>query len=132
MLGLVISILAHGFGGTGGLPLPRWLLAYAIGFAVVIAFVVLRIVWPTPPRAVPRSGRRRPPRPVFAAMRVIGLLLFAGVVIAAAFGENDPAANIAPVTVIVMFWLGLQVVCAVFGDVFWWFNPFATMAAMVP
>ena len=24
-------ILAHGFGGTSGLPLPRWLLAYGIG-----------------------------------------------------------------------------------------------------
>jgi hypothetical protein len=126
----VIPILAHGFGGTSGLPLPRWLLAYAIGFAVVITFVVLRIVMPGPRRLAPRA-RRQVPRPLFVVSRGIGLALFAGVIIAAAFGADDPAANIAPVTVIVLFWLGVQVVSVVAGDVFWWFDPFDTIAAIV-
>ena len=47
----VIAVYAHGFGGTNGLPLPRWLLAYFIGFAIVLAFIVLRFV--RPPSARP-------------------------------------------------------------------------------
>jgi hypothetical protein len=127
---LVIPILAHGFGGTDGLPLPRWLLAYGVGFAVVITFVILRIVMPRPGRPAPRS-RPQVPRPLFIATRAVGLALFAGVVVAAAFGADDSGANIAPVTVIVLFWLGLQVVSALIADVFWLFNPFDTIAAII-
>src|SRR4051794_34747161 len=101
---LVIPILAHGVGGTSGLPLPRWLLAYGIGFAVVITFVILRVLLPRPRRPAPRSSREVPTL-LLVATRAIGLALFAGVVVAAAFGADDPGANIAPVTVIVLFWL---------------------------
>lgn len=130
MHGLVVQILAHGFGGTSGLPLPRWLLAYGIGFAVVITFVVLRIVMPKPRRSAERP-RPKSPRPLFIATRAIGLTLFAGVVIAAAIGADDSGANIAPVSVIVLFWLGLQVASVVAGDVFWLLNPFDTSACTI-
>jgi hypothetical protein len=105
-------------------------LAYGIGFAVVIAFVVLRVVMPKPH---PPRGRSpwQPPRPGFIATRVIGLLLFAGVVVAAALGADDAGSNIAPVTVIVIFWLGMQVVSFVAGDVFWLLNPFDTVARTI-
>ena len=54
-----------------------------------------------------------------------------GVVVAAAFGADDSGANITPVTVIVMFWLGLQVVSFVAGDAFWLFNPFDTIGRTI-
>jgi hypothetical protein len=96
----------------------------------VIAFVVLRVVMPSPRRAVPRATRQ-PPRAIFITTRAIGLLAFAGVIVAAAVGTDDSGANIAPVTVIVLFWLGLQVVSVVAGDVFWLLNPFDTIALTI-
>jgi hypothetical protein len=50
--------------------------------------------------------------------------------VAGAFGVNDSGANIATVTVIVLFFLGMQVVSVAFGDVFWWFNPFDALASL--
>ena len=52
-------------------------------------------------------------------------------IVAAAFGADDSGANIAPVTIIVLFWLGLQVVSVVAGDVFWLCNPFDTLALTI-
>jgi hypothetical protein len=145
----VIAIYAHGFGGTNGLPIPKWLLAYSIGFAVVLAFIILRFV--RPPRRPPGPGAQtrdatrdrtsatrsaaedQPNRLVRGAgtvARVVGLVLFVGTFVAAAFGVDDSGANIAPVTVIVLFFLGMQVLSLVFGDVFWWFDPFDTLAGL--
>jgi len=141
-------IYAHGFGGTNGLPIPRWLLAYLLSFAIVLAFIVLRFV--RPPRRPPGPGAQtrdaartrnadQPPgdeaqhrrHPTARAVaRVVGLLLFLGTFVAAAFGIDDSGANIATVTVIVLFFLGMQIVSLVFGDVFWWFNPFDTLAGL--
>jgi hypothetical protein len=143
----VIAIYAHGFGGTNGLPIPRWLLAYLIGFAIVLTFIVLRFIRPPkrppgpgaqasgldPDAPVRSAGENRREAPVSTAQtvaRVVGLLLFVGTFVAGAFGVDDSGANIATVTVIVLFFLGMQVVSLVFGDVFWWFNPFDTLAGM--
>jgi hypothetical protein len=146
----VIAIYAHGFGATNGLPLPRWLLAYSIGFAVVLAFIVLRFI--RPPKRPPGPGAQtRDTAPDHAARgpsagtnghaatrhqaahvvaRVVGLLLLLGTFVAAAFGVDDSGANIAPVTVIVLFFLGMQVASLLLGDVFWWFKPFDTLAGL--
>ena len=131
----MIAVYAHGFGGTNGLPLPRWLLAYLIGFAIVLAFIVLRFVRPPHRPVLPvETGAKRRKKPhkrrERAVARVVGLVLFVGTFVAAAFGVDDSGANIATVTVIVLFFLGMQVVSLVFGDVFWWFNPFDTLAGL--
>jgi hypothetical protein len=125
----VTPILAHGFGGSNGLPLPRWLLAYGIGFAVVTTFVVLRITQPQPAAPKEAAVTDEPPRgPLFATTRAIGLLALVAIFVTAAVGKDDASANVAPVTVIVLFFLGWQVVSVVAGDLFWWFNPFDTLA----
>src|SRR4051812_15108739 len=81
--GPVIAIFAHGFGGSNGLPLPRWLLAYLLGFAIVLAFIVLRVVAPTRRRPSASTAAEQAtadhattPSPWFIAARVIGLALF--------------------------------------------------------
>lgn len=127
VLPTALPVLAHGFGGANGLPLPRWLLAYGVGIGVVLTFIVLRVVMPAPTNPALRSPHTIR-TPLLIATRAIGLALFVGIVIAAAFGTNDPGANIAPVAVIVIFWLGFQVVSAVAGDVFWLLDPFDTIA----
>jgi hypothetical protein len=55
-------------------------------------------------------------------------VLFLATITAAVIGVNDSGANIAAVTVIVMFFLGMQLVSVVFGDVYWWFNPLDSLA----
>jgi len=136
MLGVVLRlstpILAHGFGGTNGLPLPKWLVAYGVGFAVVIVFVVLRITRPRPSPVTEATPDEPVRGQAFAITRAVGLLAYVGVFVAAAFGKNDAGSNISPVTVIVLFYLGWQVVSVVAGDVFWWFNPFDTIARALP
>ncbi len=136
---LVIAIYAHGAGGTNGLPIPRWLLAYIIGFAIVLAFVLLRFIRPPkrPDRTAteghgPGASKALPrTSPWFVVSRTVGLVLLLATFTAGAFGVNDSGANIATVTVIVLFFLGMQVVSVAFGDVFWWFNPFDTLAALI-
>jgi hypothetical protein len=128
----VTGILAHGFGGTNGLPLPRWLLGYTLAFTVVIALITLRILRNKPRHRVdPRPTPERHHRPQFVATRVIGLAAFVFVFAAAAFGVDDSGANIAILSVIVVFWLGGQVAALVLGDWYWWFNPMDTIAALV-
>jgi len=132
VLYLSTPILAHGFGGTNGLPLPKWLVAYGVGFAVVIVFVVLRIMRPRPSPVTEATSDEPVRGRVFTITRAVGLLGYVGVFVAAAFGKNDAGSNISPVTVIVLFYLGWQVVSVVAGDVFWWFNPFDTIARALP
>jgi hypothetical protein len=145
----VTGILAHGFGGTNGLPLPRWLLGYVLAFGIVIAFVALRIVRPNPPAFPGHAGRARPllrwrsvariippsssgrARALFVVARAVGLAVFGFVFVAAAFGVDDPSANIAPVTIIVIFFLGGQLAAFALGDWFWWFNPFDSIAVLL-
>ena len=132
MLHLSTPILAHGFGGTNGLPLPKWLVAYGIGFAVLIVFVVLRITRPRP-TAIARPSTDEPVRGrAFAITRAFGLIAYVALFVAAAFGKNDAGSNISPVTLIVIFYLGWQIISVVAGDVFWWFNPFDTIARALP
>jgi hypothetical protein len=137
----VVSVYAHGFGGGNGLPVPRWLLAYVLGIVIVLAFVVLRFVRPPPRRAADDANattRSHDLAPVengiwprwFVVTRGIGLFLLVATFISGAIGTNDSGANIAPVTVIVLFFLGMQLVSFAFGDIFWWFNPFDTLAAV--
>jgi hypothetical protein len=114
------------------------MLAYVIGFAVVLAFILLRFI--RPPKRPDQSGATgqgpgastAAPRtsPWFVATRTVGVVLLVATFVIGAVGVDDSAANIATVTVIVLFFLGMQVVSVAFGDVFWWFNPFDTLAAL--
>lgn len=102
-------ILAHGIGGRSDLPLPLWMFAYGAGTALLISFVALRVLWPRPRLDAAAEG---PPAPGWTAMpiavaavagRVAGLVAFAVVLAAAAFGSSSTAANLAPVAVYVLF-----------------------------
>jgi hypothetical protein len=133
----VLALFGHGIGGRSDLPLPAWLFAYGAAFALVISFTALRILWPRPRLAAAAPGADLP-RPVQSCapattwvLRLIGLLVFGVVLYASWRGYDSPAANIAPVALYVVFWVGLQVVSAVAGDVWRALNPFETIAALV-
>ena len=126
---------AHGMGGRLDLPVPLWQLAWAASFAVAASFVALGMFWNTPkfraaasragpPRAVPDrlAGCRRSWCGRSACSRS-AVLLYAGLA-----GNTNPSVNIAPVAVYIIFWVGLQVVSVLVGDVWLHLSPFTTIA----
>jgi hypothetical protein len=117
--------LAHGIVGREDLPIPRWLFGWAATAVLVISFVALAILWPKA-RLEETTERRRfgIPRAVLEPLAgVIGVALFVLVVWAGLDGAQSQTANIAPIFVFVLFWVGVPVLSLLFGDVFKPFNP---------
>lgn len=142
MPGTASYVFAHAAGATG-LPLPRWLLAWLLASAVALGFVALRLgetgrtaPGPAAPAgAGPGATAGRPGRAAragFVVARVLGLALFVTVFVIAAVGIDDPSSNVAPVAVLVVFYIGAQVASALVGDVYWALNPFDTLARLSP
>ncbi len=128
-------ILAHGVGGRADLPLPVWLFAYSAAFALLISFVALRILWPRPRLAAAAAGRGAPGwldgagRIVTYVAQIAMTVLFVVTLVAAWFGVDSVASNLAPTAFYVVFWVGMQIVSAVFGDVWRRINPLWLVAA---
>ena len=127
-------MLAHGVGARADLPLPAWLFAYGAGFAVLISFVALGILWPRPRLAAAAPGAELP-APVQAirtpgawVLRVIGLLVYGVVLVACLWGTNNAGINIAPYAIYVSFWVGMQLVSTFLGDAWRALNPLDTLA----
>lgn len=129
-------LLAHGVGGRTDLPLPAWLFAYGAGFAVLISFVALGILWPRPRLAVAARGRdlpdgvQRAARPLTWVLRAVGVLVYGVVLAASLWGVDDGGSNIAPFVLYVSFWVGVQLLSAVLGDVWRALNPLDTLARL--
>ena len=120
-------MFAHNVGG-GALPAPPWLLAY-IGVALVVGTAAaLRATWPTA-RWAPVSGAAPTTDPRPGAGNLLGLLAFAGLVVAAIVGPDSAATNIAPVAVYPVWYVGLPVLCLLLGDVMRAINPFVPVVA---
>ncbi|MDP7383876.1 MAG: hypothetical protein QF382_07360, partial [Acidimicrobiales bacterium] len=126
---------AHGIGGRTDLPLPAWQLAWAAGFAVASSFVALGAFW-SQPRLVAAADGGRPlvdtRRPVIRGLefitKSIGVFLFGVLMWAAWRGNPNGAVNIAGDALLIWFWVGLQLVSFLFGDVWRMFNPYVTIA----
>ena len=127
-------VAAHGVGGRLDLPVPLWQLASAASFAVAASFVALGMFWNTPTFRAAAAGRilSKPfqlacgvqARVVAAVgLLALGVLLYAGLA-----GNTNPSVNIAPVAVYIIFWVGLQVVSVLVGDVWLHLSPFSTLA----
>lgn len=129
-------ILAHGVGTRGDLPLPLWQFAWAAAAALVISFVALGALWSQPKLVAAADGRvlggvSAPVRVVARLAQAISFALFVLVVAGALFGVDSPDANLAPVTIYVVVWIGLAVASALFGDVWRVVSPFETIGAGV-
>ena len=125
---------AHGVGGRADLPIPFWQFAWAASFAVIASFAVLGRLW-TEPRldaaaegTMLPSGAQAAGRLLIPVTRLIGLLMFGVLLYAALWGNSDATYNVAPFAVFIVFWVGLQLVSAVLGDVWAGFDPFRTLA----
>jgi len=125
---------AHGIGGRTDLPLPAWQLAWAAGFSVASSFVALGVFWSQPRLQAAASGRvlidlRQPGiRILEVAAKLAGVVVFGVVIYAGWLGNPNGAVNIAGDALLIWFWVGLQMVAFLVGDVWRAFNPYPTIA----
>jgi len=136
-----MALLAHAgdlAGGRSDLPIPEQLFGVAAAVVLIVSFIGLAVLWPTPrleqggfrafPRAVSRVLLSGPAAVIFGAAGVflLGLVIWSGLT-----GVQVASANFAPTFVYVVFWLGLVPVSLIFGDVFRAFNPWRAIGRAV-
>lgn len=130
---LVGPDLAMGHGGTVGrqdLPLPQWLFGWGAAAVLILSFVGLAVLWPTPQLekagelALDDAGLRTPLRILDALCGLVGAGLFALVIYAGSAGSQEAANNFANPFVYFVFWVGLVPLSVLFGDVYRAFSPF--------
>lgn len=124
-------LLAHGIGTRTDLPIPRALALYGAGFAVLISFAVLLLLWERPKLGDERSGRPAAPalhRLVDASwlrllLQIVALVVSALVVAVAFVGPEETSRNLAPWALYVTFWVGLVPASLLLGPVWKAINP---------
>jgi hypothetical protein len=124
-------VLAHTAGTLGGLPLPRWQFAAGVAAVVVLTFFVAGATWRRPKLAARADGRdlgAGAARVLGVVLAVVGVVAYVVVVTAALFGTEFPAANVAPISVFITFWVGVQFVAFLLGDPWPALSPWATIA----
>ncbi len=123
------AALAHGFVGREDLPIPKWLFGWAAAVVLIASFVGLAVLWPKPRLEEP--ARRRVaalPRFLDPLAGLVGVALFALVLVAGFSGSQTTTNNLAPTFIFILFWVGLAFVSPVFGDVFKALNPWRAIA----
>lgn len=137
--GSAAAVVAHGVGGRQDLPIPY---SYAVGgavAAVIVSFVALGVLWRRPRlrgadagRPLPSALARTLDSAAFAiALRIIGLVIFGWILVAAVAGPDD-ALNPTAGFVYVLLWVGGCVVASLlFGPVIRALNPLRTLHLVI-
>jgi hypothetical protein len=108
---------AHGISGRAALPVPAWLFAWAAAGVLIVSFVLLSAMWPTPRLQQPHERVIcRWPAAVSVPFGAIGLGLFALVVYAGYDGVPYYTANFDPTFIYVIVWVGVPVSSILLGD----------------
>ncbi len=131
-------IFAHGIGSRSDLPLPFWVFSTNAVAALIASFVLLGLLWPASRLAkdavgksvLPFGSGKKISAALTALIRAVGLLLFGAVLWASLFSPLGAGASIAPVAIFVVFWVGVQLLSAVFGDIWRLLSPWDTMATI--
>ncbi len=127
---------AHGVGGRTDLPIPFWQFGWAATLAVLASFLVMGRFWPEPRLRAVANGRPFPEpvqkaaRSLLPLTRLIGLAMFGLSLYAALQGSATITSNIAPFAFFIIFWVGIQLVSTLVGDVWAAFDPFRTLASL--
>ncbi len=136
-LGVLVSIqlllptssFAHGLINRRDLPIPPWLFAWAAVVILVASFLALSSMWREPKLAgAPTRAFGRVPVGVDIACGAIGTAIFAFIVYCGFVGSQVGVENIIPTFVYVVFWVGIPVTSAIFGNWFSAFNPWVAIA----
>ncbi len=131
-LAIPASSFAHGLVNRRDLPLPPWLFAWAAIVVLVASFLALSSLWRTPRLTkAPTRSLTRVPTALDLACGVFGVLLFAFVIYCGFAGNQVGVENVVPTFVYVVFWVGIPVTSALFGNWFSVFNPWVSIARCV-
>jgi hypothetical protein len=124
------AALAHGLVGRTDLPIPRWLFAWGAAVVLVVSFVALATLWPTPrlERAREKPRLRVPAAALEPLCGLVGIAAFAVCIYAGFAGTQTPTANLLPTVIYVLFWVGLPFLSVLLGDVWAPFNPWRALA----
>ena len=130
-------VLAHGVGSRTDLPVPLALALYGAGFAVVISFLALVLLWRRPKLRGDAAGRPLPGALAAVVdspalrwpLRLVVLALTLLVVAVALVGPLAPNDNLAPYVLYVTFWVGLIPASLLLGPVWRVVNPLRTLHA---
>lgn len=135
-----MTVLAHGIGTRGDLPLPTGPAAVAAAVALALSFAVLGLAWRRPRRTGPGH-----PLPLLTAvdrpatrnlLRATALAATAWLVVEGLTGPDDVSANAAPWVFYVLFWVGLVPASLLCGPVLRVLNPLrlvhAVLARLLP
>lgn len=129
---------AHGVQGQAQTPVPLAVFFWTAAVVVVVSFVGLGVAWSTPRlggdrwRAAPAGlSRAVLSTPVTLALRALVLALLVLVTAAAAFGSTLLNRNIAPVSIFVVWWVGLVPLSLLLGNLWRQVNPWASVARLL-
>ncbi|MCY4273457.1 MAG: hypothetical protein OXF00_12530 [bacterium] len=134
---MLSSVLAHGVGSRGDLPLPFYLFGIGAAVALMAAFVSLSFFWRRAWLPGAASGRSlgsafsRALEAVAVPARLGALALFVLALASSVSGAQVGSQRFGPLTVYVALWVGMSMAAAVFGDVWRVLNPFETIAAAI-
>jgi len=123
------TALAHGLGGRADLPVPVGYFAASAG-VVVVSFLLVSALWTSPRLQGPVIDADTPPRPsrFGSILRVVGVALFALVVIAGLADGTGSTLNVTPVLVLVGFWLVVPFLSPLIGDWWRWMSPWGWLS----
>ncbi|MGD0980859.1 MAG: fenitrothion hydrolase, partial [Solirubrobacteraceae bacterium] len=123
---------AHGLILVTNLPIPQWLFAWAAAVVLVVSFVALATLWPTPRLArIRERGIWHCPGWLEPLCGALGIGFFVLIVYAGIAGSQITLSNITPTWIYVIFWVGLAFASILFGDAFRPFNPWRALARFV-
>jgi hypothetical protein len=137
-LGVPATASAHGLVQRSNLPIPEWLFGWAAAIVLVISFVALAALWPSPRMEGTPSWKPFPggallgSRAVEVLCGVIGVGLLVVVLLAGYVGSGVALENFAPTFILITFWVGLVFASAIFGNVFKAFSPWRAMGRVLP
>lgn len=117
---------AHTLHGAVDAPLPFAAYIVAAAIAVALSFVFVAISDGTPLPEAPPGRLRTLPRALRAALRLVGLVAWAWVVLQTIAG-GDSDAEVASLLLWVFGWIGLALVSSLLGPVWAWLDPFSTL-----
>jgi hypothetical protein len=122
---------AHAFEERYDLPAPLSYFATGAAAVVVLSFVVAQIVVEHTPQAAAARVRCVQVGPLLPALRIacraLALVLFALTIVAGLYGTADPLMNLAPTMIWIIWWVGLSLIVACFGNIWPALDPWRTL-----
>lgn len=129
---------AHAFAARYDLPIPLNLYLWGAGGAVVLSFAILALSKGPSTTSADTADRSLAtfwiPRRLVGfldyALGLLGVMMFATILVAGYFGQQSPLKNIGPVTVWVIWWVGFVYCVALVGNLWPTLNPWRQLARL--